>query len=86
VEAVRADAHARGRIHRIATLTTVDLDQGEVEQAATAAMRMLDLAVGMESHRLRDRFEKLRNRLVRTGNASATEAAARIDQMLSLPL
>jgi len=86
VEAVRTHAHARGRIHRMATLTTVDLNRGEVEQAATTAMHMVDLAVGMESHRLRDRFEKLRNRLVRTGSASATEAAARIDHVLSIPL
>ncbi|MFI7542239.1 hypothetical protein [Actinoplanes sp. NPDC049599] len=85
-EAVRTPAHARGRIHRMATLTTVDLNRGEAEQAATTAMRMVDLATGMESHRLRDRFENLRNRLLRTGNAVAIEAAVRIDQMLSIPL
>jgi hypothetical protein len=85
-EAVRIPAHARGKIHRMATLTTVDLNRGEVEQAATSAIRMVDLAVGMESHRLRDRFETLRNRLAGTGNTAAAEAAARIDQALSIPL
>ena len=49
-------------------------------------MHMVDLAIGMESHRLRDRFEKLRARLARTGNAAAMEAAARIDETLSIPL
>lgn len=85
-EAVRTDAHARGRVHRMATLTTVDLNRGEVEQAAASAVRMVDLAIGMESHRLRDRFAQLRTRLARTGNAAAMEAANRIDQALSVPL
>lgn len=85
-EAVRTDAHARGRVHRMATLTTVDLDRGEVEQAASSANRMIDLAAGMESHHLRHRFEKLRSRFAHTGNATAREVAVRIEQALSIPL
>jgi hypothetical protein len=85
-EAVRTDAHARGRVHRMATLTTVDLNRGEVEQAAASAVHMVDLAAGMESQRLRDRFAQLRTRLAGTGNAAAMDAAARIDQALSVPL
>jgi hypothetical protein len=85
-EAVRADAHARGRVHRLATLTTVDLIRGEVEEAAESAEHMVDLAMGMESSRIRDRFERLKVRLARTGNAAALKAAARIDQASSIPL
>lgn len=85
-ESVRNEAHARGRVHRMATLSTVDLNRREVEQAAVSAMTMVDLAAGMESHRLRDRFERLRARLASTGNSAAVEAAARIDEVLSIPL
>ena len=88
VEAVRTNAlaHARGRVHRMATLATVDLDLGEAERAAASATTMVELAVGMESHHLQHRFEILRDRLMRTGNAAARDAAALIDQVLAIPL
>ncbi|GLZ01716.1 hypothetical protein Acsp02_89670 [Actinoplanes sp. NBRC 103695] len=87
-EAVRtqAQAHARGRVHRMATLAIVDLDRGEAEQAASSANHMVDLAVGMESHHLRHRFAQIGGRLAETGNATAKDAAARIAQVLSIPL
>jgi hypothetical protein len=47
---------------------------------------MVDLATGMELHRIRDRFYLLRHRLALTGNAAVLDAAARIEQVLSVPL
>ena len=85
-EAVRTHTHARGRVHRMATLTTVDLNRGEVERAAASAVQMVDLASGMESRRLRDRFDQLRRRLTQQRTAVAAEAADRIDEALSVPL
>ena len=85
-EAVRTQAHARGRVHRLATLTTVDLGRGEVELAAANAVFALDLAAGMESQRLRDRFVALRLKLSRRDSAAARAAVERIDASLSVPL
>jgi tetratricopeptide (TPR) repeat protein len=85
-EAVRTQAHARGRVHRMATLTTVDLGRGDAEQAAASAVAALDLAAGMESQRLRDRFIALRLKLSRHGSAATRDAVERIDASLSVPL
>jgi len=85
-EAVRTQAHARGRVHRLATLTTVDLGRGEVEQAAANAVSALDLAAGMESQRLRDRFVALRLKLARQNSTDARDAVKQIDASLSVPL
>ncbi|MGI5145539.1 hypothetical protein ACQEVC_03925 [Plantactinospora sp. CA-294935] len=85
-EAVRRHTHARGRVHRMATLTMVELNRGEVERAAVSAVQMVDLASGMESRRLRDRFDQLRRRLTQQGGAVTAEAVARLDEALSVPL
>lgn len=85
-EAVRTQAHARGRVHRLATLTTVDLGRGEPEQAAANAVAALDLAAGMESQRLRDRFISLRLKLAGHDSAATREAVERIDDSLTVPL
>ncbi|MCX4750503.1 transcriptional regulator [Kitasatospora sp. NBC_01287] len=85
-EAVRVQAHPRGQVHRMATLTTVDIGRGEVEQAAANAVSALRLAGGMESQRLRDRFVALRRQLVNHRTAAARDAVDRIDASLSVPL
>ncbi|MDH6141978.1 hypothetical protein P3T35_003999 [Kitasatospora sp. GP30] len=85
-EAVRVQAHPRGQVHRMATLTTVDLGRGEVEQAAGNALSALRLAAGMESERLRDRFVALRRQLVQQQTASARDAVEQIDAALAVPI
>ncbi|MDH6137520.1 hypothetical protein P3T37_006953 [Kitasatospora sp. MAA4] len=85
-EAVRVQAHPRGRVHRMATLTTVDLGRGAVEQAAANAVAALHLASGMESQRLRDRFAELRLQLADSHTAAARDAVDQIDASLSVPL
>jgi hypothetical protein len=85
-EAVRTQAHARGRVHRLATLTTVDLGRGEPEQAAANAVAALNLAAGMESQRLRDRFVALRAKLASHKTTATRDAVEQIDASLSVPL
>ncbi|MFF6955079.1 transcriptional regulator [Streptomyces sp. NPDC008317] len=85
-EAVRAQAHARGSVHRLATLATADLGRGNPEQAAAHSLTALTLAQGQESQRLRDRFVRLRGLLADHGSATARDAVEQIDASLSLPL
>lgn len=85
-EAVRAQAHARGSVHRMATLATTDLGRGDPELAAAHALDALGLARGQESRRLRDRFSKLRGQLADHGSAVARDAVEQIDANLSVPL
>lgn len=85
-EAVRTQAHPRGRVHRLATLTTVDLGRGEPEQAAANAVSALDLAAGMESQRLRDRFVSLRIKLADHESRATRDAVEQIDASLSVPI
>ncbi|WP_327290403.1 transcriptional regulator [Streptomyces sp. NBC_01198] len=85
-EAVRARAHARGSVHRLATLATADLGLGNPEQAAAHSLAALNLARGQESRRLRDRFTRLRGLLADHGSAAGRDAVEQIDVSLSLPL
>lgn len=86
VAAVRTPAHDRGRVHRLAMLTTVELRQGEADRAAVTAAEMADRARGMESQRLRDRLRSVREDLVVSGSAEAERAAELIDGSLRVPL
>ncbi len=68
-----AHSHARGRVHRLATLATVLAGQGDAEHAASTAMRMLDHATGMESRRIHERIIAVRDAIggMSDGRASA---------------
>jgi|SRR5689334_2524615 len=85
-EAVRTQAHARGAIHRLATLATADLGRGHPEEASAHALTALTLAQGQESQRLRDRFTRLRRILADHGSAAGRDAVDQIDTALSIPL
>jgi hypothetical protein len=85
-EAVRARAHARGSIHRLATLATADLGRGEAELAAAHTLDALALAQGQESQRLRDRFVKLRGQFVDHSSTAGRDVVEQIDAALSVPL
>jgi hypothetical protein len=85
-EAVDVQAHPRGRVHRLATLTNVDLRQGEAERAAATAVEMVQQAQGQESRRLRDRLRSVRENLTSNGGRATAEAAERIDETLRVPL
>ncbi|MFD7426501.1 transcriptional regulator [Streptomyces sp. NPDC059818] len=84
--AVRTPAHDRGRVHRLAMLTTIELRQGEADRAAVTAAEMAERARGMESQRLRDRLRSVRERLVASGSTDAERAAELIDGSLRVPL
>jgi tetratricopeptide (TPR) repeat protein len=85
-EAVGSPAHDRGRVHRLAMLSTVELRRGDAEKAVAAAVQMAEQARGTESQRLRDRLRSVREHLVRSGCAGAAEAAELIDGALRVPL
>lgn len=84
--AVDNPAHDRGRVHRLAMLSHIELRQGETERAVAAAVEMAERAGGMESQRLRDRLRAVREHLVRTGGAGTAGAAELIDGALRVPL
>ncbi|MEU5034911.1 MULTISPECIES: transcriptional regulator [Streptomyces] len=84
--AVRAPAHDRGRVHRLAMLSHIELLQGEADRAATTAAEMAVRARGMESQRLRDRLRQVRRELAASGCADAVETTDLIDEALRVPL
>ncbi|MGC5344923.1 transcriptional regulator [Streptomyces sp. DT171] len=84
--AVRSPAHDRGRVHRLAMLTHVELRRGEADRAAMTAVEMAERARGMESRRLRDRLRAVRGDLAASGCAEAGRAAELIGEALRVPL
>ncbi|WP_030418119.1 hypothetical protein [Streptomyces sp. NRRL F-5065] len=84
--AVDNPAHDRGRVHRLAMLSTVALRRGDADTAVATAVRMAEQARGMESQRLRERLRTVRAHLVRSGCAGTAEAAELIDGALRVPL
>ncbi|MBQ0829770.1 transcriptional regulator [Streptomyces tagetis] len=84
--AVDNPAHDRGRVHRLAMLSTVALRRGDADTAVATAVRMAEQARGMESQRLRERLRAVRGHLVRSGCAGVAEAAELIDGALRVPL
>lgn len=84
-EAVRVQTHARGRVHRLATLSDIELRSGEADRAAATALQMLEFGQGMESQRLRDRFVSVRRNLAAHSSSATTDAAERIDATLRVP-
>ncbi|WP_415948704.1 transcriptional regulator [Streptomyces sp. KLOTTS4A1] len=84
--AVDTPTHDRGRVHRLAVLSQIELRRGEAEAAVATAVEMAEQARGMESQRLRDRLRAVREHLVRSGCSGTEEAAALIDGALRVPL
>jgi tetratricopeptide (TPR) repeat protein len=84
--AVGNPAHDRGRVHRLAMLSQIELRRGNADKAVATAVQMAEQARGMESQRLRDRLRAVREHLVRSGCAGMAEAAELIDGALRVPL
>ncbi|MFD6657246.1 transcriptional regulator [Streptomyces parvus] len=84
--AVRAPAHDRGRVHRLAMLSHIELLQGEADRASGTAAEMAVRARGTESQRLRDRLRQVRGELAASGCADAVETTDLIDEALRVPL
>lgn len=84
--AVRAPAHDRGRVHRLAMLSHIELLQGEPDRAAGTAAEMAMRARGMESQRLRDRLRQVRRELAASGCSDAVGTTDLIDEALRVPL
>jgi hypothetical protein len=75
-----AHSHARGRVHRLATLAIVLARQGEAEYAAGTAIQMLDQAMGMESRRIQERIVSVRDAITRV---SDSRASAELDERIA---
>ncbi|MCB5911126.1 transcriptional regulator [Streptomyces pinistramenti] len=84
--AVDTPAHDRGRVHRLAMLTHIELRQGDADRAAANAAQMTERARGVESQRLRDRLRAVREHLAETGSSATDAAADLIDEVLRVPL
>lgn len=85
-EAVATQAHARGRVHRLATLSDCQLRAGDAEQAAATATDVLETMQGMESQRLRDRLVKLRRTMSSLHSHATACVVEQIDDTLRIPL
>ncbi|NJQ01442.1 transcriptional regulator [Streptomyces zingiberis] len=86
VAAVGTPAHDRGRVHRLALFTQIELRRGAADQAVATAVEMTERVRGMESRRLRDRLRSVREHLVASRCAASAEAAELIDRTLRVPL
>jgi hypothetical protein len=84
--AVGTPAHDRGRVHRLAMLSQIEMRAGEMDRAARTAAEMVERARGMESQRLRDRLRDVRQALAASGCADAEQTAELIDGALRVPL
>jgi hypothetical protein len=71
--AIAKGSHVRGQVHRYATLAMILAGERRADAAADVALKMLDLAVGMESGRIHDRIIAVRDAI----SAHADSAAAR---------
>ncbi|TQE35486.1 transcriptional regulator [Streptomyces ipomoeae] len=85
-EAVATQTHARGRVHRLATLSECQLRAGDAEQAAATATDVLETMQGMESRRLNDRLVKLRRSMTGLDSRATAAVVERIDDTLRIPL
>ncbi|MBQ0984269.1 transcriptional regulator [Streptomyces sp. F63] len=86
VAAVGSPAHDRGRVHRLALFTQIELCRGDADRAAATVVEMTERVRGMESRRLRDRLRAVREDLVASRCAASAEAAELIDRTLRVPL
>lgn len=83
-ESLKTEDHPRGRVNRLASMATLRLKSGDVEQASSLAIEMIYCARGMESRRLHSRFRELRIALNNSRTNITAEAVERIDRMLRI--
>lgn len=85
-ESLRLGAHARGRVHRLGTVTRVSLARGEVDRAAVTATQMLDALQGMESRRLHEHLHRVYRQLARHADAAPVrDVVDRVETVLAMP-
>ena len=85
--AASAHSHARGQVHRLATLAMILASQGDADAAAGIAGQMLDTAAGMESCRITDRITAVRDAVTATSDgAAARQLSERVNDVLGVPI
>jgi hypothetical protein len=83
---VAGSSHARGRVHRLATLAVIQAGQGDAEQAAATAWQMLDQAAGMESCSITERITTVRDAVTAVSDGRAAAGLAeRVADMTGIP-
>lgn len=86
-QAVDTSSHARGRVHRLATLATILAGQGDAEAAAGTGGQMLDHAAGMESRRIEERIVRVRDAIIMASDSrTGAEFSERVADMTGAPL
>ncbi|MFI6587640.1 transcriptional regulator [Embleya sp. NPDC050493] len=86
-EAVGTRTHARGKVHRLATMTSLAIACRDLDHAVVAADATLDAAQGMESKRLADRLHGIHHELAHhTDVPTVREVAERVETVLSMPI
>lgn len=85
-QAVDLTAHPRGQVNRLVTVTRVAVAERDIDRAADATHTMLDLARGMESARLNDRFRAIADSLRPHDGRASQDVVERIDCTVALPL
>lgn len=83
-QSLLSDAHAKGKVNRLASMTTLEIARGEIERASSLACEMVENAQGMESRRLGSRFAKIRESLASRPTAASREAVDRIGIAITL--
>jgi hypothetical protein len=81
--AIAGGSHARGQVHRYATLAMILAGERDADAAADVAGKMLDLAVGMESGRVYDRVRAVRDAIIaHADGAVAHELSDRVQDVI----
>lgn len=76
-------SHARGQVHRYAALAMILAGERQADAAADVALKMLDLAVGMESGRIHDRIVAVRDAITaNAGGAAARGLAEKVQDVI----
>jgi hypothetical protein len=85
-QAASLATHPRGQVNRLATVTCIAVAEGDLDHAAGTTATMLDLAKGMESARLNDRFRAIADGMRSYRSQVARDVVDRIDHVITLPL
>lgn len=83
--AINPPAHTRGRVNRLATAATIALKRHEFDRAGAHAVSMIEIAQGLESHRLAERFRKIRLSMSECYSPHTQVAIEGLDRWLAVP-
>lgn len=83
-QSILGSSHPKGRVNRLASMVTLEIARGEIDQASSFVREMIDSTRGMESRRLQSRFATIRAALAGRPTIASREAMDRLDMALML--